>query len=474
MKAVVFPKAEIGASRNFDGNRIRLETPSVVQVQIGPEEVARFERDGNNLLLILEDGSVVVIENFFATTGDGRNDLVFEDGNDVSWWAQYGETWTGFDIAEINSTAAAAPLPMALLAGIGLAAGGAAIALGSGGGSDDGPSNRAPVVSADPVETAEDSAFKGVITAKDADGDKLTFELSGEGPKHGNVTVNPDGTYTYTPHADYNGPDSFDVSVSDGHGGKTIVTVSITVTPVVDIAPDEAVTHAGEPVTTAVLSNDTFKDPDARISAVTPGAHGSVVVNPDGTITYTPKPGFVGTDTYTYTVSSGGTQETTTVTVTVTNQPPVTEPESVTAPEDTPVTGNLLGNDSDPNGDAISITGFEINGSTYLPGEKVTIADLGVLVINADGTYSFEPAANWNGKVPTVAYTVSDGNDGGSTTSTLDIEITPVDDAPEVVGTIVDHANDDADVITSIDVTGFFKDVDGDTLTYSATGLPKG
>ncbi|MDG9793672.1 Ig-like domain-containing protein [Brucella anthropi] len=474
MKAVVFPKAESGASRNFDGNRIRLETPSVVQLQIGPEEVARFERDGNNLLLILEDGSVVVIENFFVTNGDARNDLVFEDGNDVTWWAQYGETWSGFDIAEINSTTTAAPLPMALLAGIGLAAGGAAIAIGSGGGSDDGPSNRAPVVSADPVETAEDNVFKGVITAKDADGDTLTFELSGEGPKHGTVTVNPDGTYTYTPHADHNGPDSFDVVVSDGRGGKTIVTVPITVTPVVDIAPDEAVTHAGEPVTTAVLSNDTFKDPDARISAVTPGAHGSVVVNPDGTITYTPKPGFVGTDTYTYTVLSGGTEETTTVTVTVNNQPPVTEPESVIAPEDTPVTGNLLGNDSDPDGDAISITRFEINGSTYLPGEKVSIPDIGVLVIKADGSYSFEPVANWNGKVPTVTYTVSDGNDGGSTTSTLDIEITPVDDLPETVGTIVDQANNDADAITSLDVSGFFKDVDGDTLTYSATGLPKG
>ncbi|NKC05286.1 tandem-95 repeat protein [Ochrobactrum haematophilum] len=245
-------------------------------------------------------------------------------------------------------------------------------------------------------------------------------------------------------------------------------------TPVVDIAPDEVVTHAGEPVTTAVLSNDIFKDPDARISAVTPGAHGSVVVNPDGTITYTPKPGFVGTDTYTYTVSSGGTEETTTVTVTVTNQPPVTEPESVIAPEDTPVSGNLLGNDSDPDGDAISISRFEVDGSTYLPGEKVSIPDIGMLVINADGSYSFEPVANWNGMVPTITYTVSDGNDGGSTTSTLDIEITPVDDVPETVGTIDDQANNDADAITSLDVSGYFKDVDGDTLTYTATGLPKG
>lgn len=100
MKAAVFLKAQDGDTRAFEGDRIVLDAPSVVQLQLGPEQVARFERDGNDLVLVLEDGTVLVIENFFVQTPEGRNDLVFEDGADVTWWAQYGETWTGFDIAE--------------------------------------------------------------------------------------------------------------------------------------------------------------------------------------------------------------------------------------------------------------------------------------------------------------------------------------------------------------------------------------
>src|SRR5690606_15038475 len=120
------------ASQRFDGERITLDAPSVVVLPVGPEHVASFDREGNDLILVLQDGSVLVIANFFVITSGDRNDLVFEDENGVTWWAQYDDVWTGFNIAEINDPVVPPPFPW--LTGLGLLAGGAALAGGGGGG----------------------------------------------------------------------------------------------------------------------------------------------------------------------------------------------------------------------------------------------------------------------------------------------------------------------------------------------------
>uniref|UniRef100_UPI00273DB069 BapA/Bap/LapF family prefix-like domain-containing protein n=1 Tax=Roseovarius sp. MMSF_3281 TaxID=3046694 RepID=UPI00273DB069 len=204
MKATVFPKAQDGASKTFDGARITLEKPSVVRLAIGPEQVARFDRDGGDLILILKDGTRLVIEDFFVQDADGRHDLVFEDGNGVTWWAQYGEEWTGFDIAEINDPFIAPPIPAGVLAGLGVLAGGSAL-VGLGGGNSEASSPNNPPAGEDAaVTTPEDTAVSGTVTATDVDGDDLTYTLD-SGPSNGTVTVDPDGGYEYRPNADYNG-----------------------------------------------------------------------------------------------------------------------------------------------------------------------------------------------------------------------------------------------------------------------------
>jgi len=93
------------------------------------------------------------------------------------------------------------------------------------------PVNDAPIGTGDSKTIPEDTQATGKVTGSDVDGDTLTYTKN-TNPNHGTVVVNADGTYSYTPNVNYNGPDSFTVLVSDGDGGKVLVTVNITVTPV--------------------------------------------------------------------------------------------------------------------------------------------------------------------------------------------------------------------------------------------------
>ena len=71
-------------------------------------------------------------------------------------------------------------------------------------------------------------------------------------------------------------------------------------------------------------------------------------------------------------------------------------PDSASTAEDTPVSGNLLGNDSDADGDALAITGFSVGGTAYAPGQTATLDGVGTITVGANGAYSFTPAANTN------------------------------------------------------------------------------
>ncbi|HEU4708397.1 MAG TPA: tandem-95 repeat protein, partial [Methylophilaceae bacterium] len=127
---------------------------------------------------------------------------------------------------------------------------------------------------------------------------------------------------------------------------------------------------------------------------------------------------------------SGGTAtQTLTVNLTGANDTPTLTADTKTMLEDGgTATGNVLTNDSDRDGDTLSVTQFVVNGTTYSAGTTASIAGVGSLVINSNGSYSFTPTANYGGTVPSVTYTVSDGS--ATATSTLSIAVTPVADAP--------------------------------------------
>ncbi len=315
-----------------------------------------------------------------------------------------------------------------------------------------------PVAVDDAVTTNEDTSVVISVLDNDSDpdGDILTI-ISNTNPSNGTVVLNEDGTFTYTPNANYNGPDSFEYTISDGNGGTDTATVTITVVPVND-APvavdDSASTNEDTPVTVSVLDNDSDIDGDVLtvVSTTTP-SNGTVVINDNGTITYTPNENFNGTDSFDYTISDGnGGTATATVTITVNavNDAPVAVDDVATTDEDTSVTIPVLDNDSDVDG----------NGLTVI---SVTTPSNGTVVINSDGTVTYTPNADYNGP-DSFDYTISDGN-GGTDTATVTITVTPVNDAPPAppsVTVIQPTCTSPTGTITVATQTG---------LTYSVNGV---
>ena len=315
------------------------------------------------------------------------------------------------------------------------------------------PVNDAPVAGDDAVSTNEDVTVTYAVLGNniDIDGDSLKVTSVTDGT-HGAVAINPDGTLTYTPDADFNGTDSFTYTVSDGNGGTDSATVTVTVDPVNDapVAADDAVaTSEDTAVTYNVLGNDTDLDGDSlKVKSVTDGTNGKVTINPDGTLTYTPSAGFLGTDSFTYTVSDGnGGTDTTTVTVAPVNDAPVAADDSVTTSPNTAATFDVLGNDSDPDGDTLTVS-------------SVTDGDNGTVTINGDGTLTYTPDADFNG-TDTFNYTVSDGN-GGTATATVSVT---VNDAPVAVEEAVATAVDSS---VKISVLANDTDPNGHTLTLQS------
>src|SRR5262249_22806663 len=144
----------------------------------------------------------------------------------------------------------------------------------------------------------------------DLDGDVLTVSLV-TGPSHGTVTLNSDGSFTYTPALNYNGPDSFIYRASDGTADVT-ATAGITVRPVNDppvagddtYATDEDVALPTRPP--AVLANDSDLDGDVlTVTLVTGPSHGTLTLNADGSFTYTPALNYNGPDSFIYRASDG-------------------------------------------------------------------------------------------------------------------------------------------------------------------------
>ncbi|EGQ9712147.1 tandem-95 repeat protein, partial [Vibrio parahaemolyticus] len=288
---------------------------------------------------------------------------------------------------------------------------------------------------------------------KDSDS-ALNFSVSG----NSNVLVSiENGIATISPTADWNGSETLTFTATDPSGESVSQTVNFTVAPVADIVADKATVVEDTPTIIKVLGNDTFEGKDKVVSldAENGPKNGTVIVNNDGTVTYTPDDNYVGKDTFTYVVTSGGVSESTTVSVDVTpeNDAPVAKDDTAITDEDTPVTIDVLPNDTDVDGDKLSVE------SASVPKEQGTVE-----VVN--GKLVFTPAENFNGDAE-ITYTVTDGE--LTDEAKVTVTVNPVNDAPTIKVDAVESITEDAVNTDTVVATLTVRDTDTseDQLTVS-------
>ncbi|HEU5287631.1 MAG TPA: Ig-like domain-containing protein, partial [Candidatus Limnocylindria bacterium] len=249
----------------------------------------------------------------------------------------------------------------------------------------------------------------------------------------------------------------------DLRSGQVVAIVS---TPFVNHDPvavnDTAALDEDTTVDINVLANDTDEDGDPLTGAVlTQPAHGTATLNPDGTIRYAPAHDYNGSDAFTYRVTDGfGGSATGTVRLTVrpVNDAPIAFDDAFTIDEDTALSDSVTKNDTDVDGDALT-------------GRLVTAPAHGVATLGADGTFTYTPAANYNGD-DSFTYRAFDGVLESGTAATVYIHINAVNDAP--VGA-ADTATVNEDEVLTVAPPGVLAndtDVESDPLTVSLVSGP--
>ncbi|WP_426369215.1 Ig-like domain-containing protein [Pseudocolwellia sp. HL-MZ7] len=301
----------------------------------------------------------------------------------------------------------------------------------------------------------------------------------------GDFTLNEDGSYTFVPADNFNGDlPEISYTVTDAAGDTQTSTIAISVTPVSDLTDDSETISVQEDTPTSgnVLDNASSPDGPLTITSVVIGGvevavgattqldEGAFTLNEDGSYTFVPADNFNGDlpeISYTVTDAAGDTQ-TSTLAISVTPESDLTDDgETISVQEDTPTSGNVLDNASSPDG-PLTITSVVIGGVEVVVG-ATTQLDEGDFTLNEDGSYTFIPADNFNGDLPEISYTVTDGA-GDTQTSTLTITVEPVNDAPTAVND--NYSVDEGQTVSGNvinDTTGGAadSDVDGDPLTIT-------
>ncbi len=315
---------------------------------------------------------------------------------------------------------------------------------------------------------------------RDGDLDPATVEVTGE-PAQGKVVIDPvTGEATYTPNKDAHGTDTFTYIVYDKEGNPSepaTVTVEISANPVA--VDDSTETQQETPVVIDLVSNDGDKDGDLLVSSVevkTQPTQGSVTVDANGKATYTPNAGSHGTDTFTYVVydKEGNPSEPATVTVEISANP-VAVDDSAKTQQETPVVIDLVGNDSDKDGD-LDPTTVEVTG-------KPTQGKVVIDPVTGEATYTPNKDAHGTDTFTYIVYD-KEGNPSEPATVTVEISANPVavDDSaktqqetPVVIDLVSNDSDKDGDLDPStVDVTG--KPTQGkvviDPITGEATYTP--
>jgi VCBS repeat-containing protein len=330
--------------------------------------------------------------------------------------------------------------------------------------------NHPPVATNDSYSTNEDTPFSvaapGVLANDaDPDGDPLAAVLV-SGPSHGMLTLNGDGSFTYTPDPHYNGADSFTYKASDGTLDSNVATVSLTVNRVnhAPVAVDDSYSTNEDTQLngSSVLANDTDVDADSLTAVLVSGpAHGTLSLNSDGTFTYSPAADFSGSDSFTYKANDGQLDSnvaTATITVNAVND----APSFTRGPDQT----NVANENADGSPKAYTIDPWATGISPGPPNESGQAVDFVIDSVNPSNLFTVQPAVSPSGVLtfttdPTQAGTATVKlhihDDGGTANGGIDSSapqtftiqtVTPppvaVDDSYTATGNIRIDVNDAA------------------------------
>jgi len=322
------------------------------------------------------------------------------------------------------------------------------VSCGGSTGSGPGKSNSAPTISNQTSSTNEDSTVAITLDASDAEGDPLSYSVGS--PQHGSLSgLAPN--LSYTPDTDFNGTDSFTVSVNDGSIDSTVATISITVHAINDepLAYSQNVAATEDtPVNINLTATDVESDPlSYNLGAPSNG----ILSGTPPDLVYTPNSNFFGNDSFTFTVNDGSLDSspaTISISITGTYDPPVADAQSTSTDEDFAL--NIILSGSDPDGNSL--------------GYNVTAPAHGTLSGTAPDLL-YTPDSNFNGS-DSFSFTVNDGTTD-SAAATVSIIINPVNDTPVA---------DSQDIVTAINsavsVTLSGSDIETGTLTYMLVSTP--
>lgn len=276
------------------------------------------------------------------------------------------------------------------------------------------PINLGPTAAANSYTATEDTALNVPVTtgllANDSDPESaaLTATLVTQ-PANGTLSFSTNGSFVYTPAANFNGQDTFAYRANDGTNLSALATVTITVGAVNDapVAQTNSYTTNEDVAliinaTTGVLANDT--DPEGTVltaAVVAQPAHGSLTLNLDGSFTYTPAVNYNGPDSFTYKAGDGTLDSAVTtvnLTVTAVNDSPVATNDSYSTPFETALniaTPGILSNDTDVDSTTLTLT-------------VIAQPEHGDLTLNANGSFVYTPDDDFTG-TDGFSYTVGDG-----------------------------------------------------------------
>jgi VCBS repeat-containing protein len=317
--------------------------------------------------------------------------------------------------------------------------------------------NDAPTSSDRLVVMDEDTIKAFTLQATDIDGDTLYFEPLTQ-PEHGTLLFSQQGAISYTPHDDYFGTDSFNYSVKDPDGLQSRSTVNFVINNINDAPTTQNRTisvNKNLSISSALEAND-IDSAILTFSVENNVSHGTLILQSSGSFTYTPTLEYFGDDSFTYHVNDGNLSTSATVFITVNDVQDnvIAHDHTYTLGEDSNISFEL--NATDEDGDSVT---FIIDENSL---EHGTIAHLGA------NSYRYTPNANYFG-VDTLTFRATDGI-YQSNQATITFNITAQNDAP-IAQNVSSTIDEDTNATYALSLFG--SDVDGDTLTFTPTLLPR-